>query len=46
MASAVESHLVADTSKFGVVKAVRFSKVSDFDSIITEHGQQLKKRGA
>ncbi len=46
MASAVESHLVADTSKFGVVKAVRFAKIGDFESIITEHGQQRGKRGA
>lgn len=46
MASAVERHLVADTSKFGVVKAVRFSQVDDFDSIITEKGQELRKRHA
>jgi DeoR family transcriptional regulator, deoxyribose operon repressor len=44
MASAVERHLVVDTSKFGVVKAVRFSQVDDFDSIITEKGQELRKR--
>ncbi|MGV2290676.1 DeoR/GlpR family DNA-binding transcription regulator [Trinickia sp. YCB016] len=44
MASAVERHLVVDASKFGVVKAVRFSQVDDFDSIITEKGQELRKR--
>jgi DeoR family transcriptional regulator, deoxyribose operon repressor len=44
MASAVESHLVVDSSKFGVVKAVRFSQVDDFDSIITEKGQELRRR--
>jgi DeoR family deoxyribose operon repressor len=44
MASAVERHLVVDTSKFGAVKAVRFSQVDDFDSIITEKGQELRKR--
>ncbi|HLX03538.1 MAG TPA: DeoR/GlpR family DNA-binding transcription regulator [Trinickia sp.] len=44
MASAVERHLVVDTSKFGVVKAVRFSQVDDFDSIITEQGQEPRKR--
>jgi len=42
MASAVESHLVVDSSKFGVVKAVRFSQIDDFDSIITEKGQQVR----
>jgi DeoR family transcriptional regulator, deoxyribose operon repressor len=46
MASAVERHLVVDASKFGVVKAVRFSQVDDFDSIITEKGQELRKRKA
>ncbi|WP_122158510.1 DeoR/GlpR family DNA-binding transcription regulator [Paraburkholderia sp.] len=44
MASAVERHLVVDTSKFGAVKAVRFSQVDDFDSIITEKGQELRRR--
>ncbi|SEK01610.1 DeoR/GlpR family DNA-binding transcription regulator [Paraburkholderia diazotrophica] len=44
MASAVESHLVIDSSKFGVVKAVRFSKIEDFTSIITEKGQEVRKR--
>ncbi|MGN6234172.1 MAG: DeoR/GlpR family DNA-binding transcription regulator [Trinickia sp.] len=44
MTSAVERHLVADTSKFGVVKAVRFSQVDEFDSIITEKGQELRRR--
>lgn len=44
MASAVERHLVVDQSKFGVVKAVRFSQVDDFDSIITEKGQEHRKR--
>jgi DeoR family transcriptional regulator, deoxyribose operon repressor len=46
MASAVERHLVADTSKLGVVKAWRFSQVDDFDSIITEKGPELRKRRA
>ena len=46
MASAVERHLVVDASKFGVVKAVRFSQVDDFDSIITEKGQEPRKRMA
>ncbi|MEC5406857.1 DeoR/GlpR family DNA-binding transcription regulator [Paraburkholderia sp. MPAMCS5] len=44
MANAVERHLVVDTSKFGVVKAVRFSQIDDFDSIITETGQQHRQR--
>jgi len=44
MASAVERHLVVDRSKFGVVKAVRFSQIEDFDSIITEEGQAPRKR--
>ena len=44
MASAVERHLVVDRSKFGVVKAVRFSQIEDFDSIITEEGRQARKR--
>ncbi|MDQ7976409.1 DeoR/GlpR family DNA-binding transcription regulator [Paraburkholderia sp. SARCC-3016] len=44
MASAVESHLVVDSSKFGVVKAVRFSQIDDFDSIITEKGQEARRR--
>jgi DeoR family transcriptional regulator, deoxyribose operon repressor len=44
MASAVERHLVVDTSKFGVVKAWRFSQMEDFDSIITEKGPQARKR--
>jgi DeoR family transcriptional regulator, deoxyribose operon repressor len=43
MASAVESHLVVDSSKFGVVKAVRFSQIDDFDSIVTEQGQQVRR---
>ncbi len=42
MASAVEKHLVVDTSKMGKVKAVRFSQLSDFDSLITERGQALR----
>jgi DeoR family deoxyribose operon repressor len=46
MTNAVERHLVADSSKFGIVKAVRFSKIEDFDSIITEQGQTLRKRRA
>ncbi|GLU33057.1 DeoR/GlpR family DNA-binding transcription regulator [Trinickia caryophylli] len=43
MANAVERHLVADSSKFGVVKAVRFSQIDEFDSIITEKG--IERRG-
>jgi DeoR family deoxyribose operon repressor len=35
---------VVDQSKFGIVKAVRFSQVDDFDSIITEKGQAPRKR--
>lgn len=46
MASAVERHLVVDTSKFGLVKAWRFSQIADFDSVITEKGQELRKRRA
>lgn len=46
MASAVERHLVVDASKFGVVKAWRFSQMEDFDSIITEKDQQTRKRSA
>ncbi|WP_322060359.1 DeoR family transcriptional regulator [Paraburkholderia sp. J63] len=46
MASAVERHLVVDASKFGVVKAWRFSQMEDFDSIITEKDQQTRKRNA
>lgn len=46
MASAVERHLVVDASKFGVVKAWRFSQMEDFDSIITEKGPQARKRSA
>ncbi|WP_244817403.1 DeoR family transcriptional regulator [Caballeronia sp. Lep1P3] len=44
MASAVERHLVVDASKFGKVKAVRFSQLCEFDSIITEEGQRQQKR--
>lgn len=44
MASAVERHLVVDSSKFGMVKAVRFSQLVEFDSVITEKGQQPVKR--
>ncbi|HEY4352780.1 MAG TPA: DeoR/GlpR family DNA-binding transcription regulator [Paraburkholderia sp.] len=43
MASSVESHLVVDSSKFGVVKAVRFSQIDDFNSIITEKGQEARR---
>jgi DeoR family transcriptional regulator, deoxyribose operon repressor len=38
MASAVERHLVVDASKLGKVKAVRFSQLDEFDSVITERG--------
>jgi DeoR family transcriptional regulator, deoxyribose operon repressor len=44
MGSAVERHLVVDASKLGVVKAVRFSQVDEFDSIITEKGQDKRLR--
>jgi DeoR family transcriptional regulator, deoxyribose operon repressor len=44
MQSAVERHLVIDSSKFGVVKAARFSQIGEFDSIITENGQTLRER--
>ncbi|CAG9232150.1 Deoxyribose operon repressor, DeoR family [Paraburkholderia tropica] len=40
MASAVESHLVVDAIKFGVVKAWRFAQMGDFASIITEKGSE------
>lgn len=40
MASAVERHLVVDESKFGKVKAVRFSQLDEFDSIVTELGRR------
>ncbi|MDR5753205.1 MULTISPECIES: DeoR family transcriptional regulator [unclassified Caballeronia] len=43
MASAVQRHLVVDSSKFGKVKAVRFSQLDDFDSIITEGGQAVRR---
>jgi DeoR family transcriptional regulator, deoxyribose operon repressor len=43
MASAVEKHLVVDASKIGQVKAARFSQLSDFDSLITEKGQVVRK---
>jgi DeoR family deoxyribose operon repressor len=43
MASAVERHLVVDSSKFGKVKAVRFSQLDDFDSVITENGQAARR---
>ncbi|MCP3715023.1 DeoR/GlpR family DNA-binding transcription regulator [Paraburkholderia sp. CNPSo 3281] len=46
MASAVESHLVVDASKYGIVKAWRFSQVDDFNSVITEKGQTLRARSA
>jgi DeoR family deoxyribose operon repressor len=42
MASAVEKHLVIDTSKIGKVKAVRYAPLGDFDSLITERGQALR----
>lgn len=42
MASAVERHLVVDSSKFGQVRAVRFAQVSDFDSVISEQGQRVR----
>jgi DeoR family transcriptional regulator, deoxyribose operon repressor len=45
MASAVERHLVVDASKFGKVKAVRFSQLDEFDSVITEAGNTPPKRG-
>jgi DeoR family deoxyribose operon repressor len=32
-----------DASKLGKVKAVRFSQLSEFDSLITEKGQVLRK---
>ncbi len=42
MASAVERHLVVDSSKFGQVRAVRFAQIGDFDSVISEAGQKLR----
>ncbi|SAL45862.1 DeoR/GlpR family DNA-binding transcription regulator [Caballeronia humi] len=44
MASAVERHLVVDASKFGKVKAVRFSQLDEFDSVITEKGQAPRRQ--
>lgn len=46
MASAVERHLVVDQSKIGKVKAVRFSRLDEFDSIMTELGQTVRERQA
>jgi DeoR family deoxyribose operon repressor len=46
MASAVESHLVVDASKYGIVKAWRFSQLDDFNSVITEKGQTLRAHSA
>ncbi len=43
MISAVERHLVVDASKLGKVKAVRFSQLSEFDSLISEKGQVLRQ---
>ena len=43
MVSAVERHLVVDASKLGKVKAVRFSQLSEFDSLITEKGLSVKE---
>jgi DeoR family deoxyribose operon repressor len=43
MESAVERHLVVDASKLGKVKAVRFSQLDQFDSLITETGMALRK---
>jgi len=43
MESAVERHLVVDASKLGKVKAVRFSQLDQFDSLITETGMVLRK---
>jgi DeoR family transcriptional regulator, deoxyribose operon repressor len=43
MISAVERHLVVDASKLGKVKAVRFSQLSEFDSMISEKGQVLRQ---
>jgi DeoR family deoxyribose operon repressor len=40
LASAVERHLVVDSSKLGQLKAVRFARIDEFTSIITEAGQQ------
>jgi DeoR family transcriptional regulator, deoxyribose operon repressor len=42
MESAVERHLVVDSSKFGQVRAVRFAQIGDFDSVISEAGQKLR----
>jgi hypothetical protein len=43
MESAVERHLVVDASKLGKVKAVRFSQLDQFDSLITEKGMEVRK---
>ena len=44
MTSAVERHLVVDESKFGKVKALRFSEIEDFDSVVTESGRTVRAR--
>lgn len=38
IASALESYLVVDSSKFGIVKPAYFARLNDFRSIITEAG--------
>lgn len=40
IASAQESHLVVDSSKFGTVKPAYFARLHDFRSIITEAGAE------
>lgn len=38
IASALESHLVIDSSKFGIVKPAYFARLTDFKTIVTEAG--------
>jgi DeoR family deoxyribose operon repressor len=46
IAGAIESHLVVDTSKFGIVKPAFFAKLTDFRSILTENGPKSGSQGA
>jgi DeoR family deoxyribose operon repressor len=45
IASAVACYLVVDASKFGTVRAVRFSQLDGFDSVITENGSITPRHG-
>jgi DeoR family deoxyribose operon repressor len=45
IASALESHLVIDSSKFGTVKPAYFARLTDFRSVITEAGMDTQDAG-